>query len=92
MEAQQRQERVAHTFLEDTTMGHLRSQAERNLDASEELVEQARKGQEANQLLAKQSANAYEEFVDSLFLYYRESARAAEMGTTISSKGYPVLG
>ena len=90
MEAQQRQERLAQDFLEDTT-GYLRSQAERNLSASEELVEQARKGQEANQILlkelAKESANAYEEFLDSLFLYYRESARAAEMGTTIGSKG-----
>jgi hypothetical protein len=72
MEAQQRQERLAQDFLEDTTMSHLRTQAERNMSASEELVEQVRKGQEANQVLAKESANAYEEFVDSLFLYYRE--------------------
>ena len=86
MEAQERQEQLAQDFLEDTT-SHLRTQAERNLSTSEELVEQARKGQEANQLLAKESANAYEEFLDSLFLYYRESARAAEMGTTIGSKG-----
>ncbi len=83
MEAQERQERLAHDFLEDT-MRHLRTQAERNLSASEELVEQARKGQKANQVLLKelteQSANSYEEFVDSLFLYYRESARATEIG------------
>ena len=85
-EAQQRQERLAQDFFEDT-MSHLRSQSERNLSTSEELVDQTRKGHEANQLLAKESANAYEEFLDSLFLYYRESARAAEMGTTIDSKG-----
>ena len=82
MEAQQRQERLAHDFLEDTT-GYLRSQAEMDLNASEELVEQARKGNEANQILlkelAKESANAYGEFVDSLFLYYRQSVRADEM-------------
>ena len=82
MVAQQRQERLAQDLLEDTT-GYLRSQAERNLNASEELLEQARKGREANQILLKelamQSANAYEEFLDSMFLYYRESARAAEM-------------
>ena len=82
-EAQQRQERLAQDFFEDT-MSHLRSQAERNLNASEELVEQAQKGHEANQILlkelAKESANAYEEFLDSLFLYYRESVRATEMG------------
>ena len=72
-EAHERQEWVAHAFLEDTTMSHLRTQGERNLSASkEELVEQARKRQEANQVLVKESANAYEEFADSLFLYYRE--------------------
>ena len=82
MVAQHRQEQLAQDLLEDTT-GYLRSQAERNLNTSEALLEQARKGHEANQILLKelamQSANAYEEFLDSMFLYYRESARAAEM-------------
>ncbi len=87
--AHERQEEVrwAQRFLEDK-MDHHRTQAERNLVTPEELVERTRRWQEeANRVLAKESANAYEEFLGSLFLYYRESARAAEMGTTISSKG-----
>lgn len=79
-EEQHRQGRLAQGFLEDH-MEHLRTRAESNLSSSEELIEQARKGQvEANEILAKESANAYEEFLDSLFVYYRESLRAAEMG------------
>ena len=53
-------------------------QAERNLHASEELTEQSRRGQEASRVLAQGSADAYAQFVDSLFLYYRESARLSE--------------
>jgi hypothetical protein len=56
------------------------------LDAWREQVEQARRGHEASWSLAKslarQSADAYEDFLDSLFFYYGENARAAEKGTT----------
>jgi hypothetical protein len=55
------------------------------LDAWREQVEQARRGQEASwslaQSLARESADAYEDFLDSLFFYYGENARAAEKGT-----------
>ena len=55
------------------------------LDAWREQVEQARRGQEAGwslaQGLARDSADAYEDFLDSVFFYYGENARAAERGT-----------
>jgi hypothetical protein len=55
------------------------------LDAWREQVEQARRGQEAGwsltQSLAQQSADAYEDFLDSIFFYYGENARAAEKST-----------
>jgi hypothetical protein len=55
------------------------------LDAWREQVEQARRGQEASwslaQGLAGDSADAYEDFLDSVFFYYGENARAAERGT-----------
>jgi hypothetical protein len=55
------------------------------LDAWREQVEQARRGQEAGwslaQELARDSADAYEDFLDSVFYYYGENARAAERGT-----------
>ena len=54
------------------------------LDAWREQVELARRGQEAEwsmpQSLARESADAYEDFLDSLFFYYGENARAAERG------------
>ena len=79
-EANEGQTRLAKN-LSEGTMRNLRTQAERNLDAAEELVEHARKGQQAGRVLARESAEAYTDFVDSLFLYYRENARAAERST-----------
>jgi hypothetical protein len=56
------------------------------LDVWREQVNQARRGQEASwslaQGLAQQSADAYEDFLESVFFYYGENARAAERGTT----------
>lgn len=68
---------LARSFF-DGAIGNLRTQAERNLDASRELVEQARRGQEAGWVLARESTNAYADFLDSIFFCYRESVRAAE--------------
>jgi len=52
------------------------------LDVWREQVNQARRGQEASwslaQGLARDSADAYEDFLESVFFYYGESARAAE--------------
>jgi hypothetical protein len=55
------------------------------LDVWREQVNQARREQEASwslaQGLAQQSVEAYEDFLDSIFFYYGEYARAAEKGT-----------
>jgi hypothetical protein len=55
------------------------------LDAWRGQVEQARRGQEAGwslaQELARDSADAYDDFLDSIFFYYGENARAAEKGS-----------
>ena len=79
-EANEGQTRLAEN-LSEGTMRNLRTQAERNLDAAEELTEHAREGQEAGRVLARESAEAYMDFLDSLFFYYRENARAAERST-----------
>ena len=79
-EANEGQTRLAKN-LSEGTMRNLRTQAERNLEAAEELTEHARKGQEAARVLARESAEAYMDFVDSLFFYYSEKARAAERST-----------
>jgi hypothetical protein len=55
------------------------------LDVWREQVDQARRGQEASwslaQGLAQESAEAYEDFLESVFFYFGENARAAEKGT-----------
>ena len=51
------------------------------LDVWREQVNQARRGQEASWSLAQQSAEAYEDFLESVFFYYGENTRAAEKGT-----------
>jgi hypothetical protein len=55
------------------------------LDVWREQVNQARREQEASwslaQGLARNSADAYENFLESVFFYYGEYARAAEKGT-----------
>ena len=54
------------------------------LEAWREQVEEARRGRGAGRNLARgllqESAEAYESFLDSIFFYYGESARAAEKG------------
>lgn len=58
------------------------------LDAWREQVEQAQRGQVAGrslaQGLARNSADAYEDFLDSILVYCDENVRAAEKG----AKGY----
>ncbi len=51
------------------------------LDVWREQVNQARRGQEASWSLAQESADAYEDFLRTVFFYYGENARAAEKGT-----------
>ena len=51
------------------------------LDVWREQVNQARRGQEASWSLARDSADAYEDFLESVFFYYGENAKAAEKGT-----------
>jgi hypothetical protein len=55
------------------------------LDVWREQLNQARRGQEASwslaQGLAQESAEAYEDFLESVFFYFGENARAAENGT-----------
>ena len=55
------------------------------LDVWREQLNQAQRGQEASwslaQGLAQESAEAYEDFLGSVFFYFGENARAAEKGT-----------
>ena len=76
-EAQKRQALHTKDYFLESALGNLRTPAERNLDVSEKLVEQAREGRAAGWVLAREPANAYDEFLECLFFYYRENGRAA---------------
>ncbi len=52
-------------------INNLRTQAQDNRALSEELIEQQKKQQEATQALAQESVNAYMDFLNSMFAYYR---------------------
>jgi hypothetical protein len=77
MAAQQPTAQLTQDFF-NAVMSNLYMQAESNRAAIQELTEQARRGQEAAQTLARESVNAHMEFLDSMFSYYRESVRSAE--------------
>jgi hypothetical protein len=59
-------------------INNLRTQAENNRALSEDLVEQQRKQQEASQALAQESVNAYMDFLNSMFSYYRGNLDEAQ--------------
>ena len=50
---------------------NLRTQAEGNRALSEDLIEQQRKQQEASRAMAQESVNAYTDFLNSMFAYYK---------------------
>jgi hypothetical protein len=77
-ESQERQRRLAQGFSE-LVATNLREQTEGGRAAAERLSEQANKQQEAGQALARESVEAYVEFLDTAFSRYRSgTARAAE--------------
>ena len=61
-------------------INNLRTQAENNRALAEDLIEQQRKTQEASQALAQESVNAYLDFLNSMFTYYRGSLDQAQRG------------
>jgi hypothetical protein len=61
-------------------INNLRTQAESNRALAEDLIEQQRKQQEASQALAQESMNAYTDFLNSMFSYYRGSLDEAQRG------------
>ena len=62
-------------------INNLRTQAESNRALAEDLVEQQRRQQEASQALTQESVNAYMDFLNSMFSYYRSSLDEAQRST-----------
>jgi polyhydroxyalkanoate synthesis regulator phasin len=70
--AQELNAQVTQDFF-NGVINNLRTQADNNRALSEDLIEQQRKQQEASRALAQESVNAYTDFLDSMFSYYRGS-------------------
>src|SRR5215216_53949 len=62
-------------------INNLRTQAESNRALAEDLIEQQRRQQEASQALTQESVNAYMDFLNSMFSYYRGSLDEAQRST-----------
>ena len=75
-EAGQRQQQRAQEFSE-LVADNLREQTEANRAAAQQLSEQAARQQEAGQALARESVEAYAEFLDEAFSRYRSGAERA---------------
>ena len=78
--AQELNARLTQEFF-NGVINNLRTQAENNRALAEDLLEQQRKQQEASQELAQESVNAYTDFLNSMFSYYRGSVDEAQRGT-----------
>jgi hypothetical protein len=57
---------------------NLRTQAEGNRALSEDLIGQQRKQREASRALAQESVNAYTDFLNSMFDYYKGNLDEAQ--------------
>jgi len=75
-EARGRQGQLAQDFSK-RVMDHLRQQAQSGQAASERLTDQAMRQQEAGQAFARESVNAYMDFLNTAFSQYREGAQRA---------------
>jgi polyhydroxyalkanoate synthesis regulator phasin len=62
-------------------INNLRTQAESNRALANDLIEQQRKQQEASQALTQESVNAYTDFLNSMFAYYRGNLDEARKST-----------
>jgi hypothetical protein len=59
-------------------INNLRTQAEGNRALFEDLIEQQHKQREASRALAQESVNAYTDFLNSMFAYYKGNLDEAQ--------------
>ncbi len=78
--AQQLNAELTQTFF-NSVIGNLRAQADINREAAGELIEQQQRQREATQALTQESMNAYMDFLNSMFSYYRGNLDEAQRRT-----------
>jgi hypothetical protein len=74
--AQQLNAELTQTFF-NSVIENLRAQAGDSRDLARELAEQQERQREATQAMTRVSVDAYMDFVNSMFSYYRETADQA---------------
>jgi predicted nucleic acid-binding protein len=83
--AQERSTQVTEVFF-NQTINNLRSQAEQNRQATEQLADQQQRQVEAAQTLTRESVEAYMDFIDSMFSFWQGGIQAAERGARETEK------
>lgn len=78
--AQQLNAEMTQTFF-NSVIGSLRAQAESNREAAGELIENQQRQREATQALTQESMNAYMDFLNSMFSYYKGNLERAQSDT-----------
>jgi hypothetical protein len=79
--AQQLNAEMTQSFF-NSVIGSLRAQAESNREAAGELIEHQQRQREATQALTQESMNAYMDFLNSMFSYYRGNLERAQRDAT----------
>jgi hypothetical protein len=75
--AQERGAQLTEVFF-NQTINNLRTQAEENRRASQQLTEQQQRQAEAAQTLTRESVDIYMYFMDSMFSYWQGATQTAE--------------
>jgi predicted RNA polymerase sigma factor len=83
--AQERSTQLTEVFF-NQTINNLRSQAEQNRQATEQLADQQQRQAEAAQTLTRESVEAYMDFMDSMFSWWQGGVQAAERGARETEK------
>jgi hypothetical protein len=78
---QQLNAELTQKFYEDV-LSSLRDQTQSNRRTSQRLADQTRRGQGAAQELARESASAYLDFLNSMYSYYRQQSEATATPAT----------
>jgi hypothetical protein len=83
--SQEQSAQLTEAFF-NQTINNLRTQAEVNLQATEQLADQQQRQAEAAQTLTRESVDAYMEFLNSAFLFWQGGVQTAERGARETEK------
>jgi hypothetical protein len=83
--AQELNAEVTQQFF-NTVIGNLRTQAEQNRQATQQLADQQQRTQAATRTIAQESVGAYLDFMDSMFSWWLGGIQTAEQGARETEK------